>query len=83
MKVKELIKFLKNKNPNMIVLGSGYEDGYDEIKNAEIKIGDKTNDSKSEDYTWYYGEYNLCDNQCNDCEKDKCEILKDEFVVLT
>ena len=68
MKIKELIDILKEKNPEDLVLVSGYEGGYDTIDNVKsMEVCGPF------DREWYYGKY-------DDCDKD--ELLKTKAVLL-
>lgn len=56
MNVRELIKTLKNYPPDMEVILSGYEGGYDNVTNVtqrDIKL--------DVGRAWYYGKHAACD----------------------
>ena len=54
MKVKELIEQLSKQDPEMRVVVSGYECGYDELKEL-TKVGIAKNTKKEE--KWWEGEF--------------------------
>jgi hypothetical protein len=57
MNVKELIEILQTKDPEDLVLVSGYEGGFDTIENVEtIEVCGPLNRE------WYYGKYDYCNN---------------------
>ena len=61
MKVRELIEELQNLDPEKMVVTSGYEGGYDEIKGAgEIRLKLNVNTE------WYYGKHESDDH--GDCQ---------------
>ena len=54
MKVKDLIGKLQEENPEMIVVVTGYECGYDELKDVK-KVGISKNLKKGD--KWWEGEF--------------------------
>jgi hypothetical protein len=55
MKIKELIQSLQTKDPEDLVVVSGYEGGFNEV--TEIKPINICGPFKKE---WYYGKYDIC-----------------------
>ena len=54
MKVKELIELLNTEDPEMTVVVTGYECGYDELEEV-IKVGLAKNSNKKD--KWWEGEF--------------------------
>lgn len=61
MRVHELLEILKTYDPRILVLVSGYEDGYDNLDAESIKIVTVV-DSKQEDYNGRFGDWNEHDD---------------------
>jgi hypothetical protein len=62
MTVKELIELLSKENPDKLVLVTGYEGGYDplkEVRQIKVKLGSSEN--------WWDGEY-------EDYPQEACDI---------
>lgn len=61
MKVKQLISFLKKKNPDARIVVDGYEDGFDNIQKIfNVTVKKNLDKKNSPNKFWWTGDYDKC-----------------------